>query len=83
MGKFIKIYAAKNPSHKRVLFRYGEKRLWRFPQNWKCNFSRAGSPQKVFFCNVLTPFLRLTVCNGKTEFGLGNHYFEFGYSPSR
>ena len=80
MGKFIKIYADKAPkSYRRVLFRYGEKRSWLFHQNWKCNFSLNGSPEKVFFCNVITPFLRVTKCNGKTEIGLGNYYFEIGH----
>lgn len=84
MSKFIKIWVAK--SHKgfnHVLFHYGQDRKWLYHQNWKFNGGRFGSPKKVFFCNIITPLFRFTVCNGKTEIGLGNHFFEFGYSPAR
>ena len=79
MGKFVKLYASKKTAWKHVLFRYGDDRLWRFHQNWKCHFSLSGNPDKVFFCCVITPFLRVTKCNGKIELGLGNHYLEFGF----
>lgn len=45
---------------------------WRFRQNWKFNF-------RFPHFNVITPLLRVTKCNGKFEFGLGNHYFEIRY----
>ncbi len=79
MSKFIKLYESKKIAWKHVLFRYGEKRLWRFRQNWKCNITFSKHIKTYFHCNLITPFLRFTKCNGKIEFGLGNHYFEFGF----
>ena len=75
--KLIKVYVG-SPSYKRVLFRYCAERQWRFRQNWKCNLDVSLS-QGYWFCNVITPFLRFTKCNGKVEVGLGNHYFEIGW----
>lgn len=73
MSKFIKIWAAPQPrTYKRVLFRYCDGRRWRYRQNWKFNKSWP-------HFNIITPVFRLTKCNGKIEFGFGNHYFEFGW----
>ena len=75
--KLIKVYVG-SPSYKRVLFRFCDDRKWRYTQNWKCNLD-VNRAQGYWFCNVITPFLRFTKCNGKVEVGLGNHYFEFGW----
>ena len=72
MSKFIKIWAEKQPkSYKHILFRYGDNRKWRYIQNWKFNFN-------LPHFNLITPFLRITKCNGRFEIGLGNHYLEIG-----
>ncbi len=68
----MKVIWKGDPSYRRVLFRYGDGRMWRYWQNWKCNFSG-------WHWNIIWPFLRFTKCNGQMEIGLGNHYLELGW----
>jgi len=77
MSKFIKIWVGK-PSYKRVLFRYGEGRSWRFLGNWKFNGTFNRHSKGFFRWNIITPFLRFQRDNCTLYFGLGNHYFEIG-----
>ena len=73
MSKIIKIWSARPPrTYKRVLLRCGCGREFSCAQNWKFNF-------RFPHFNIITPIFRLTKCNGKITFGMGNHYLEIGY----
>ena len=75
MSDLIVLWNAPQPkSYRRILFRYNCGRSWMHSANWKFNVQWGG----VHF-NVITPFLRLTKCNGALEVGLGNHFLEIGW----
>ena len=75
-SKTILIYQSSLPKTCAFLrFNYGRDRIWRFVENWKCNFSLNRQMKRKLQWNVITPFFRSTRCNTSTEFGLGNHYF--------
>lgn len=75
MTKLIVLWNKPQPeTYKRILFRYGDDRKWRYWENWKFNCDL-----RNFMWNVIVPFLRFTKCNRQFEIGLGNHYFEIGW----
>jgi len=76
--KVLVLYRKKN-SYQRLLFRYGERRMWLTCKakegcfaNWRFNFN-------LPHFSIITPVFRLERNNGQVYFGLGNHYLEIGY----